>query len=537
MNEEIEKVKMVKACCPGFGAAVNCILPLVNVKDHYESRTVSMSGVNASTSPGAGAFTIYHGRRWKAKTDIPAGMELYGNYGSAYFRSRKEYGPVPFNEDYKAVDKLLKTYRNIIAKYQDNHHHHHDEEEEHQVVVVADWRMDLLEMLQSMSAIWDDSRTMNAIPRTDDLGTIDWLLEKERGSGFQHYNISMRSLEWLEANGRCMTNMYEGISTIPHAGRGVFASRFLPRGSIVAPGPLIHIPNRDVFTLYAEMTTADVAKSKESKTKNPVPDHTKPIHQQLLLNYCFGHRDSSLLLCPYGLLTSLINHDGKNPNTKIDWAKDEHMAFPEWRNQSIEEWGAIEKAGLSFDFIALRDIQPDEEITLDYGQEWSLAWQRHVKNFKNHPKYIPAFELNDQTDNVILPTNREMSFENIGVRLFCREDYLRWAGLKQQKTKNKHVDWLGNRVFPCHITHRSTNPDGMPSYVVEIFDRWDTRSNLRLINKEVFLAVAFDFPREAFYFADEIYRRPHHQPWSFRHDMRIPDQIFPEAWMDRKSNH
>jgi hypothetical protein len=531
MKEEVEDVKKVHACSPGFGAVVNCILPMVNVKDHYESRTVSMSGVNASTSPGSGAFTIYHGRRWKAKMDIPAGMELYGNYGSAYFRTRPNYGPVPFNDDYKTIDKLLKKYRTIIAQYQHDHHEHQP---------LSDWRMDLLEMLQSMSAIWDDSRTMNAIPKTNDLGAIDWLLDRGRGSGFQHFNTSIRSVEWLEANGRCMTNMYEGTSTIPHAGRGAFASRFIPKGTIVAPAPVIQIPDRDVFTVYAEMTT-DVAKSNGKKTSKPLPDHTKPIHQQLLLNYCFGHRDSSLLLCPYGLLTSLINHDGRNPNTEIQWANDDHMAHPEWRNQSIEVWKLEEKAGLSFDFIALRDIEPNEEITVDYGREWSLAWQRHVKRFKILPNYIPAFELNE-SEGMILPTHDEMRFENIGVRLFCREDNLRWAGVVDRimtrlTTKNKDVDWLNNRVFPCHIIQRSTNTDGLPSYLVEVFERWDGRSNKRTINREVFLAVAFDLPREAFYFADEVYRRPHHQPWSFRHDMRVPDDIFPEAWMDRKSNH
>lgn len=29
-------------------------------------------------------------------------------------------------------------------------------------------------------------------------------------------------------------------------------------------------------------------------------DISKPIGQQLLLNYCFGHSSSSMLLCPYG---------------------------------------------------------------------------------------------------------------------------------------------------------------------------------------------------------------------------------------------
>lgn len=534
MKEEVENVKNVKACSPGFGAAVNCVLPLVNVKDDVESRVVSMSGVNASTSPGAGAFTIYHGRRWMAKNDIPAGMELFGNYGSAYFRSRyDDYGAVPFVKDYNSVDKILKKYRRLIARYRDDNHN----------TSQADWRIDLLGMMQSMSGIWDGSRIMNAIPRTQDLGAIDWLLKPGRGSGYQHYNTSIRSIAWLEENGRCMTNIYDGTSTIPHAGRGAFASRYITKGEIVAPAPLIQIPDRDTFTLYAEKV-ANVETSQEKGKSTAVSDHDKPIHHQLLLNYCFGHRHSSLLLCPYGLLTSHINHNDKNPNTRIQWAKDEHMAHPEWREQEIDVWGSKEKAGLSFDFVAIRDIEPHEEITIDYGREWSLAWEYHAKHFLPQRNYIPAFEINEMVDTT-LPESKELPFESKDVRLFCHEDHLRWAGvlhIAEQKTRgSKHEDWHDKRVFPCRVILHTKASGGERSYTVEVFDRtkrnssdWDGRSKWQPMNLELFVAVAFDLPREAFYFADEVYRRPHHRPWSFRHDMRIPDDIFPEAWKNRK---
>jgi hypothetical protein len=49
---------------PGYGAAVNCVLTLVNAKDDYSSRTMGTSGVDSATSPGAGGFTPYYGRTW-----------------------------------------------------------------------------------------------------------------------------------------------------------------------------------------------------------------------------------------------------------------------------------------------------------------------------------------------------------------------------------------------------------------------------------------------------------------------------------------
>jgi hypothetical protein len=64
----------------GFGAAINCMLPLVNVADEpYDDRSaydVTTSGVS-SESPGAGAFTPYTGRRFAATAPIPPFAELF----------------------------------------------------------------------------------------------------------------------------------------------------------------------------------------------------------------------------------------------------------------------------------------------------------------------------------------------------------------------------------------------------------------------------------------------------------------------------
>jgi SET domain-containing protein len=46
---------------------------------------------------------------------------------------------------------------------------------------------------------------------------------------------------------------------------------------------------------------------------------------------------------------------------------------------------------------ALRDIDPNEDIFLDYGPEWTEAWRPHVESFKiKKPKddasYISALD-------------------------------------------------------------------------------------------------------------------------------------------------
>ena len=46
--------------------------------------------------------------------------------------------------------------------------------------------------------------------------------------------------------------------------------------------------------------------------------------------------------------------------------------------------------------------------------------------------------------------------------------------------------------------------------------------------------IYWDVPKSAFYFEDLPRTRDHIQPWSFRHEMMIPDDVFPERWKNLK---
>jgi hypothetical protein len=62
---------------PGFGAAVNCFMDLVNVKETVPDNTVA--GLHRSRDPGAGGFTAYWNRQTKATTNITEGNELFAS--------------------------------------------------------------------------------------------------------------------------------------------------------------------------------------------------------------------------------------------------------------------------------------------------------------------------------------------------------------------------------------------------------------------------------------------------------------------------
>jgi hypothetical protein len=92
-----------------------------------------------------------------------------------------------------------------------------------------------------------------------------------------HYTI-----DWLRQHGICLDNIKPNLSKQPHAGRGVFAKRYIPIHTIVAPAPVLVISRKEMMDITRINENGKVVTLK-----------------QLLLNYCYGHRHSSLLLFPY----------------------------------------------------------------------------------------------------------------------------------------------------------------------------------------------------------------------------------------------
>lgn len=180
-------------------------------------------------------------------------------------------------------------------------------------------------------------------------------------------SLVQRDVKSLKENGICMDKLKSGTSTIAGAGRGAFAKSFIKEGEIIAPSPLLNVPNKDSMVIY---------NTEIDKYGNRVKANEIPIGQQLLLNYCFSHMNSTLLLCPTTHI-NLINHcsdrggiicnNGNGPNAKIQWAKGGwESRTDEWLSKSIEDISSLTKSGktgLSFELVATSDIQAGEEVS------------------------------------------------------------------------------------------------------------------------------------------------------------------------------
>jgi hypothetical protein len=549
LSEETDQDRggTITAASLGMGATPNCLLSLVNL---VEEDTIELDLANVdSSSPGSGAFTPYHNRIFSAYTDIKPGQELFVSYGASYFRHRSHiYGPMPEEHDYVVADSILTTFDKLDGRLGRNESRRTTTttttdkldgrlgrnensmtttpDSSNQITSVAS---SLWNVLQNFKMIWPESGPLLALPLNLEL--VGPILA-DGGTAYQHYNRSIRDLDWLETHGVCMDNIESKNSTIPHAGRGAFATRHLPKGSIITPAPLIHVPNSSVLEFYdldARRPTpkrSALALRYLNETINTTEDRKQyPIHSQLLRNYCFGHPESTLLLCPYGLLNGHINHSSKKANAKLQWSLGTgRMRHEEWLNMSIDEWGDEFHAGLAFDIVALRDISKGQEILIDYGDAWEAAWRDHVAHFDSRGTENFVFAARLEEDPTLkIRTMYEGSYDKQHKRIQCRTHFAYLRGLYRS-----FLEPTEPGLHECRVVERDENND-TSTYTVEFMEYW---SEGGFCYSEV-LAILWDLPRDVFYFADQPYSRPHSRRSSFRHEMGIPDTIFPEKWKNR----
>jgi hypothetical protein len=438
-------------------------------------------------------------------------MEIFVDYGFDYFDSR-DYGPVPRDSDFDLGDELFQRFWNLTQSLSggmtDTCAARDDCGPENDVQI-GKVQQSLFDLFASFKETYP-SRVLTTLP--SDHAVLDMVADL--GVRYSEYHRSVRSVEWLETHGTCMDNLRVGLSSLAseQAGRGGYAHRSIGAGEIVVPLPLIHA-DRKIFDMYAPKAGTHPDDS------DYVADRSHPVHSQLLLNYCFGHRNTSVVLCPYGINAGLINHSKELANSKIVWSE-KSMRRAQWLEQSPDEWMKELTAGLAFDLVATRDIVKGEEVLLDYGEEWEEAWNRHVAEWEPPTKadtYMQGFELEGVER---LRTVSEGFYPAESVQVYCRDEFRVWSGLEEGE-----VD-----LQLCRIADRYKDENGDYRYRAEIVEQVEYMDALHCF--EELLEVLFDVPRDCFHLEDTLYSRDHTQTWSFRHDMRIPDELLPPSWVN-----
>jgi hypothetical protein len=499
---------------PGVGCTVNSILDMNNV-DSTHGSTYDTQGLHRSKDPGSGAFTPYHGATTTAIREVSAGSELFASYGdywipdipgaqvtlegplneaehflrNVYYPFVSEYGIQMSDELKQALwDFTVKDFP-IYSQAMSN------------LPRKAPWA-DVEAALKDMVAGEKGTRTKkikkgkNGIEEDeDDKSVVRQFIRKQ----------SLKSIEWLDEHGYCQDHLKPGKSTVPQAGYGAFASRDLPAGTVVGYAPLVHIGihGREIFSVT-------------------VGDGTPQAKRQydLILNYSFGHRNSTVLLTPYGAMVNYINHGAKDKsNIKLRWPTKELIAHkPYYLDKTPTDLrDTVDKIGLSFEYVAIRDIKEDEEVFLDYGEEWEQAWEAHVARWEPVPgaaKYVHSSSWEEETYRTVAEQQGNPYPDNL--HTMCHASYSQALDGSYQWVEVLRP--LPYRVH-CEVLERNEADPKRILYIVELE-----------AGEEGETVVVHNVPEEGIYLYDRAFSADWHLPNVFRHEIMIPDDIMPPSW-------
>jgi len=501
-----------------IGALSNYHVYLTNIKgviDGYDDLAA-----DRFVNPSAGAFSYHKGHHFIASRTITAGEEIFADYGEKWLTSRGGTfaDKVPRGNDFVTAGNILRTIRESFLE---------------SAIVIND---KILSLFKDSAGILDD-RVASLIPSTKaqyDSLTENHLDEDEHyANAIAKSSVITREVDWIKENGLCMDNISPRKSTIPLIGQGAFANRFLVEGSRISPVPLIQILNSDKMLMYG------VRRDKEN---NELHVEYEPNGKQLLLNYCFGHIDSKLLLCPQSNAI-LINHCSSRrngggqcgingPNAKIRWANGWDPDTPVWLEMSMNQLSAATAAksrGLSLEVVATRDIQTGEEIFLDYGPNWEDAWELH-KNTWKPPTEASGFKnynpLSSVSAKAVLRTINELEdnpYPNNIITACYWYEYVAEGYGPDEMGYYMANDYIyegdietSSELLQCDILKKVSDTH----YEVRILRLQDGLDDVLLTM----------FPRESITFRMKQYTGDQYLPGAFRHFIEIEDNIFPKQW-------
>lgn len=424
-----------------------------------------------------------------------------------------------------------------------------------------------------------------------------------------------KSISDLQQNGICVDTLMEKRSKNKLLGRGAFSTRFIPKGQVITISPLLPFFNNEENDFL--MNIRKLVKVKQGKKKKSIRV-TSDKEQQLIVNYCFSHPNSTLLLFPYGPIVNFINHaddndddeDGEKPNAIIRWStkflskNDNEREETGSRHEQQEEPSSIFqmnltqiqsllsnnsnsssisldiedlntannfhrnllKKSLVIEYVATRDIQPNEEIFINYGKDWSKSWKNHFDNIWEPPQnaqyYTPSYIMEDVV-NKIRTSAEQVDHpypENLSFSCFYKyssneeDEDSNDVGATSSSGGTYTVSWKPKRgIFnyqylrPCTIMSRqddipvkggrSSGGEKQSLYMVMIHNHpsphfYSSFSEKEKIPKGI-KHVVTNVPRHAIRFTDKYYSTDQHLENAFRHFIGMPEEMFPEAWMDK----
>ncbi|CAB9501646.1 Guanylate cyclase [Seminavis robusta] len=542
-NSDLQQTKAVFV--PGIGCTINSVLDMNNVESTHGS-TYDTAGLHRSKDPGSGAFTPYYGTHTVSTRDISAGSEIYAAYGDQWIPDIPG-AQVTFHKNLEAAEEFLRDdYYRFVKSQKDPLPAHVKEGlwnftrdfpvHQNQIFTVLPRNVPWSEIETVLEQKLQEEADVpyNTEYESDDEADTGPTLFAPDNMVTHHFirQQSKRDVQWLQEHGRCCDHIRADKSTIPQAGRGAFATRDLPKGTIVGYSPLIPV------ALEGEQVYNIPYGSKDPNYEPFMDENGKEVVEEgyemkdLVINYSFGHKDSTMMLTPYGSMINYINHGaGDKANVKVVWPSHEMVAHkPEWLTRNVTTIRyTLDKIGLSFDYVALRDIKEGEEILMDYGPEWEAAWRKHVIDWEplaHSEEYVHSSEW-PHDEPLRTEAEQETNPYPDNLETMCVESYM-----KDPRTMAyKWIPVLRKSYFRVACTvlerHEPKKEGKQHSYRVEMLIGVDEATG------EDQTIIVDRVPHKWIFLTDKVKSADWHMPNTFRHTIAIPDEIFPPAWKNK----
>jgi len=251
-----------------------------------------------------------------------------------------------------------------------------------------------------------------------------------------------------------------------------------------------------------------------------------------------GHPESTMTFIPAGSASTYINHSPE-PNAKLVWS-DHPNHNPSWYEFTPEQLLEHEDKlhmGLLMKAVAIKDIAKDEEVFIDYGPEWTKAWEEHVAKWNKKVENgeidtvwpLTALNLNEQHRDKPFRTPEELETdpypENVQLRCYVvvADDNEPPEGeLHQWSEPVKGSVYDAEHLFDCKVLERGEDDYGKYWYKILWQDDPDD-------DDDDTQNIVDNVPHTAFLFTDKMGTSDMHVKDAFRHYIGIPDEIFPKG--------
>jgi hypothetical protein len=477
--------------------------------------------------PTRGVITTYENLTMRATQRIPAGMEIFASFGEAWENDETDQKNDVFEQkllksDYAKADQLVEKLVELLD--------HPD------LASDPELKEETLDLVLEKILPAAGGKRAKAIGSL--IPAASRKLKKVRDVGtfkYRHHD-TMKNFKWLRKNAVCVDTMTPGKSLIKNAGRGAFATSNFKKGDRVTIFPVLPLYD-DVLQMFA----IEQKQQGESSWLEFVGDHRGA---QLLMNYVYGHPQSSVLLVPTAPHVTLVNHNSKDPNVQMDWA-DHDVLFTntDVLGKPVQELRTMNpQPSLLMQLTATRDISKGEEIVMDYGSEWENAWNEYIAANDwtlAWPPQAKELQVKYQSEPfpVSIKTDANPYPETVFTACFLNFDEVEDGTPKKTEQGNKIYRWTGpNRyeafrgqdLYVCDLIGRTGDEGNVSTFLYT--------ANTRMSNEEGGEEVVqiTGIPHSAILIVDSAYASDMLNFGVFRRPITIRDEIMPPTWRNKR---